>query len=128
MPDDQGASEEEPENDNINEESSKSPNEKQKRQREEDTQAHVSVSGGRRRGRRRVTKKKTIKDEEGYLGNSITPFMQLSSHNLYSIHKIGTDETLMYCSYQGRSCMGIFLRRRAGAKNRLVSRLDSTEC
>ena len=30
----------------------------------------VTVSGGRRRGRRRVMKKKTIKDEEGYLGES----------------------------------------------------------
>ena len=28
----------------------------------------VTVSGGRRRGRRKVMKKKTIKDEEGYLG------------------------------------------------------------
>lgn len=30
----------------------------------------VTVSGGRRRGRRRVMKKKTIKDDEGYLGES----------------------------------------------------------
>jgi DNA polymerase delta subunit 3 len=28
----------------------------------------VSVQGGRRRGRRKVTKKKTVKDEDGYLG------------------------------------------------------------
>lgn len=28
----------------------------------------VNVSGGRRRGKRQVMKKKTIKDEEGYLG------------------------------------------------------------
>lgn len=28
----------------------------------------VTVQGGRRRGRRQVMKKKTIKDEEGYLG------------------------------------------------------------
>lgn len=28
----------------------------------------VTVAGGRRRGRRRVMKKKTMKDEEGYLG------------------------------------------------------------
>ena len=28
----------------------------------------VSVAGGRRRGRRQVMRKKTIKDEEGYLG------------------------------------------------------------
>ena len=30
----------------------------------------VTVSGGRRRGRRRVMKKRTMKDEEGYLGMS----------------------------------------------------------
>jgi len=30
----------------------------------------VTVSGGRRRGKRRVMRKKTIKDEEGYLGKS----------------------------------------------------------
>lgn len=28
----------------------------------------VTVTGGRRRGRRKIMKKKTIKDEEGYLG------------------------------------------------------------
>lgn len=28
----------------------------------------ITVQGGRRRGRRQVMKKKTIKDEEGYLG------------------------------------------------------------
>ena len=28
----------------------------------------VTVTAGRRRGRRKVIKKKTIKDEEGYLG------------------------------------------------------------
>lgn len=28
----------------------------------------VVVTGGRRRGRRKVMKKKTVKDEEGYLG------------------------------------------------------------
>jgi DNA polymerase delta subunit 3 len=32
------------------------------------TEEVVQVTGGRRRGRRRVMKKKTIKDEEGYLG------------------------------------------------------------
>lgn len=31
-------------------------------------QPQVAVIGGRRRGRRQVMKKKTLKDEEGYLG------------------------------------------------------------
>lgn len=30
----------------------------------------VTVENGRRRGKRRVMKKKTVKDEEGYLGKS----------------------------------------------------------
>lgn len=30
----------------------------------------VTVTNGRRRGRRRIMKKKTVKDEEGYLGAS----------------------------------------------------------
>ena len=29
----------------------------------------LTVTGGRRRGRRKIMKKKTIKDEEGYLGS-----------------------------------------------------------
>ena len=32
----------------------------------------VSTQGGRRRGRRKVMKKKTVKDEEGYLGKPDT--------------------------------------------------------
>ena len=37
----------------------------------------VTVSDGRRRGRRRVMKKKTVKDEEGYLGLSLFFHVQL---------------------------------------------------
>lgn len=33
-----------------------------------DSEATVTVQGGRRRGRRKVMKKRTVKDEEGYLG------------------------------------------------------------
>ena len=40
----------------------------------------VTVTGGRRRGRRKIMKKKTIKDEEGYLGMS--PSFQL--HYIYN--------------------------------------------
>lgn len=38
----------------------------------------VSVQGGRRRGKRQVMKKKTVKDEEGYLG----PCIMLGPHRL----------------------------------------------
>lgn len=37
-----------------------------------EAEAPVSNQGGRRRGRRKVMKKKTVKDEEGYLGKSET--------------------------------------------------------
>lgn len=39
----------------------------------------VTVSDGRRRGRRRVMKKKTVRDEEGYLGSSLMPMLKLAS-------------------------------------------------
>lgn len=35
-----------------------------------ESEATVTVQGGRRRGRRRVMKKKKVKDEDGYLGGS----------------------------------------------------------
>lgn len=40
----------------------------------------VTVTGGRRRGRRKIMKKRTIKDEEGYLG-------------LYPLHPSSIDTT-----------------------------------
>lgn len=36
-----------------------------------DSQPTVTVENGRRRGRRRVMKKKKVKDEDGYLGRSM---------------------------------------------------------
>lgn len=33
-----------------------------------ESEATVTVQGGRRRGKRRVMKKKKVKDEDGYLG------------------------------------------------------------
>jgi DNA polymerase delta subunit 3 len=41
----------------------------------EELEETVTVSGGRRRGRRRVMKKKTMKDEEGYMGKTISCMM-----------------------------------------------------
>lgn len=37
-------------------------------QKDTSPEPSVVVSGGRRRGRRKIMKKKTIKDDEGYLG------------------------------------------------------------
>lgn len=41
----------------------------------EEKQEMVTVEGGRRRGRRRVMKRKTVQDDEGYLGRLL--FIQL---------------------------------------------------
>ena len=40
-------------------------------QEEAPTEPYITVSGGRRRGRRKVMKKKMLKDEEGYLGTAL---------------------------------------------------------
>jgi DNA polymerase delta subunit 3 len=39
----------------------------------DDNKPTVTVSNGRRRGKRRVMKKKKVKDEDGYLGMSTYP-------------------------------------------------------
>ena len=57
----------------------------------------VTVQGGRRRGKRQVMKKKTVKDEEGYLGKY---YMALKHSTILTTH-----------SYSRRSDLGIFLRR-----------------
>lgn len=69
--------------------------------KEEEPKETMTVENGRRRGRRRVMKKKTVKDEEGYLGESFVT----GTHCL--------DCQLTYHSYERRSGMGILLRRRA---------------
>ena len=61
----------------------------------------VTVSGGRRRGRRKVMKKKTIKDEEGYLGG----------YDWYSKENQANNRP----SHEGRACMGVLFGRRASA-------------
>ena len=40
--------------------------------RSEEPKETMTVENGRRRGRRRVMKKKTVKDDEGYLGESLS--------------------------------------------------------
>lgn len=57
----------------------------------------VTVNGGRRRGKRQVMKKTTVKDEEGFLG-PCSPFGN-SRH------------VLIQCSNSGRADVGVFLRR-----------------
>ena len=60
------------------EEPTSAPLDKQPQPREiDEPEAAVTVTGGRRRGRRRVTKKKTVKDEEGYLGNYLLSYVNV---------------------------------------------------
>lgn len=47
--------------------------------KEEEQQPSVTVSGGRRRGKRRVMKKVTMKDEEGYLSKLFSAASRLDS-------------------------------------------------
>ena len=54
----------------------------------------VTVTGGRRRGRRKIMKKKTIKDEEGYLGlcPSRQALLRLSHSNTNLLSYLVTKE------------------------------------
>lgn len=73
---------------------------------------HLASSGGRRRVKRKVLKKKTFKDEEGYLG--VRPLVILVSMRL----------NLDY-SYKRRTVMGIVLGRwtsNSERKNTVVNR------
>lgn len=80
---------------------SQNPIDKSEVQQEIEPKEDVTIENGRRRGRRRVMRKKTVKDEEGYLG---MPFS-------WSRCPPG-ERSLTRCSHEGRSRMGIFLRGR----------------
>ena len=64
--------EEDPPTKEEEEEASEAPDfvmvDKSEPEKEPSPEPAIVVSGGRRRGRRKVMKKKTVKDEEGYLG------------------------------------------------------------
>lgn len=79
------------------------PDSNPKAQTKEEPEETVTVSDGRRRGRRRVMKKKTVQDEEGYLGMNESPNRTRSC----------ADRT---CSNTRRSRLGVFLRRGAGTQ------------
>jgi DNA polymerase delta subunit 3 len=71
--------------------------------KQEEPQETMTVENGRRRGRRRVMKKKTVKDDEGYLGELF--FIAMTSQM-----------ALIYYSDERGSSMGVLLRRRTRAK------------
>lgn len=49
------------------------------RPKQAELKEEVTVKGGRRRGRRQVMKKKTVKDDEGYLGKIIRCYLDINS-------------------------------------------------
>lgn len=57
------------------------PLDKQPEPKQPEKTETVTVSGGRRRGRRRVMKKKTVKDEEGYLVTKEEPVWESFSED-----------------------------------------------
>ena len=64
-----------------------------------ESESSVTVQGGRRRGRRRVMKKKKVKDEDGYLGE---------------LPRFIVAICLTTRSHERRSGLGVILRRRTG--------------
>lgn len=77
--------------------------EKAESQPKEEPKETVTVENGRRRGRRRTMKKKTVKDEEGYLGKSGLVIQWRQHPNIDSSHT-------------RRTRLGVLLRRRACAQ------------
>jgi DNA polymerase delta subunit 3 len=51
-------------------EESQQPEPQKEPEPEPEPKETVTVQGGRRRGKRKIMKKKTVKDDEGYLGKS----------------------------------------------------------
>lgn len=76
--------------------------EKPETPKEDEPEPTITVENGRRRGKRRVMKKKTVKDEEGYLGKFI--------------RQLSANKGLTSGSDQRGGSMGIIFGRRARAK------------
>jgi DNA polymerase delta subunit 3 len=68
----------------------------------EEPKETLTVENGRRRGRRRIMKKKTVKDDEGYLGELIQRHNYMYSASILTSH-----------SNARRSCLGVLFRGRA---------------
>jgi|SRR5690242_11293907 len=76
--------------------------EKPETPKEDEPEPTITVENGRRRGKRRVMKKKTVKDEEGYLGEFI--------------RQLSANKRLTSGSDQRGGSVGVVFRRRARAK------------
>ena len=89
----------------------------------------ATVSGGRRRGRRKVMKRKMLKDDEGYLGKFSIVSIPLCETHTFTLSQsyvsillrrttgsVNFNRPLNHvrCSHQRRSSLGILLRGRAG--------------
>ena len=65
--------------------------------KQEEPKETMTVENGRRRGRRRVMKKKTVKDDEGYLGKSFSIVIPFTTYT--NIHAIVTREEAAWESF-----------------------------
>lgn len=87
---------------------------------EKSPEPQSTVSGGRRRGKRRVTRKRTTRDEEGYLGKhpSYSFSFPYSRTREWELELWKEFRVLILYSYEDRRSLGIFLGRRTGCANR----------
>lgn len=76
----------------------------------------VTVQGGRRRGKRKIMKKKTVKDEEGYLGKN----MSLDQYRLLANANVSGKSRSR--SQRGNPSQRMKQRHRLRRKQRLVHR------
>lgn len=67
---------------------------------------HNMVSGGRRRGRRKIMKKKTLKDDEGYLGSYTLQLDRYMSRGQFTAIRCSSLLIPIH-SYERRTSMGV---------------------
>lgn len=93
----------------------------------EEVKEHVTSVGGRRRGRRKVTKKKTMKDDEGYLGMFDTMIWKhphypiwsdMINHQLLSRNPLGNRSPKMILHHQNEQHHQ--LPRRSPSKSKVI--------
>jgi DNA polymerase delta subunit 3 len=107
----------------------------------EEQKETLTVENGRRRGRRRVMKKKTVKDEEGYLGTFALFLCPLTDvqvvlaavETYFSLQPLrrlvrGLCTDILDRSNPRRSRLGVLFRRRTGAQKSQASSCICCAC
>ena len=86
------------------------PKDEEKEESQESTKEEpketMTIENGRRRGRRRIMKKKTVKDDEGYLGKSLESlnYMHIAHHHTILTSHSDTRGSRMGVIFRGRAC------------------------